>query len=57
LFPNSAVSLNSPPNIGLFDLFSSHYKNYKDSFLRVRGGKECRDVMYTADDEPFFPFY
>jgi hypothetical protein len=57
LFPNSAISLSSQPNRGLFDLNSSHYKNYKDSFVRVRGGEGCRDVMYFADDEPFFPFY
>jgi hypothetical protein len=36
---------------------SSNYKNYKDTFVRVRGGDGCRDVMYSSDDEPLFPFY
>jgi hypothetical protein len=55
LFPNSTVSLSSQPNRGLFGLYSSHYKNYKDTFVRVRGGGGCRDVMYFADDEPLTP--
>jgi hypothetical protein len=57
LFPNSVVSLSSQPNRGLFGLYSFHYKNYKDSFVRVRGGEGCRDVMYSSDDEPLYPFY
>jgi hypothetical protein len=57
LFPNSAVSLSSQPNRGLFGLYSSHYKNYNDTFVRVRGGERGRDVMYSSDDEPLFPFY
>jgi hypothetical protein len=38
LFPNSVVSLSGQPNRGLFSLYSSNYKNYKDTFVRVRGG-------------------
>jgi hypothetical protein len=57
LFPNSAVSLSAQPNMGLFSLYSSNYKNYKDAFVRVRGGGGCGDTMYTADDTPLFPFY
>jgi hypothetical protein len=57
LSPNSAVLLSSQPNRGLFDLYSSHYKNYKDSFVCVRDGEGCQDVMYFEDGEPLFPFY
>jgi hypothetical protein len=57
LSSKSVVSLSSQPNRGLFDLYSSHFKNYKDSFVRVRGGEGCQDVMYFADGEPLFPFY
>jgi hypothetical protein len=57
LHPNSAVSLSSQPNRGLFGLYISHYKNNKDAFVRVRGGGGCCDVMYLADDDPLFPFY
>jgi hypothetical protein len=57
LFPNNVVSLSAQPNRGLFGLYSSNYKNYKDAFVRVRGGEGCRDVMYAADDTPLFPFH
>jgi hypothetical protein len=58
LFPNSVVSLSGQPNRGLFGLYSSNYKNYKDTFVCVRGGDGGRDVMYSSDDdEPLFPFY
>jgi hypothetical protein len=57
LSPNSIVSLSAQPNRDLFSLYSSNYKNYKDTFVHVRGGGGCRDIMYTADDTPLFPFY
>jgi hypothetical protein len=49
--------LSAQPNRGLFSLYSSNYKNYKDAFVRVRGREDCRDVMYAADDTPLFPFH
>jgi hypothetical protein len=57
LFPNNAVSLSAQPNRGLFTLYSSNYKNYKEAFVRVRGGEGCRGVMYADDDTPLFPFH
>jgi hypothetical protein len=57
LFPNSVVSLSAQPNRGLFSLFSSNYKNYKDTFLRVRGAVGVQNVMYSSEGEPLFPFY
>jgi hypothetical protein len=57
LFPNSIVSLSAQSNRALFSLYSSNYKNYRETFVRVHGGGGCRDVMYTADDTPLFPFY
>jgi hypothetical protein len=38
-------------------LYSFNYKNYKDTFVRVRGGDKGHNVMYSEDDEPHFPFY
>jgi hypothetical protein len=57
LFPNSIVSLSAHPNRGLFSLYSSNYKNYKDTFVRVRGAEGIQNVMYSPDGEPLFPFY
>jgi hypothetical protein len=48
LFPNSVVSLSAQPNRGLFSLFSSNYKNYQDTFLRVRGAVGVQNVMYSS---------
>ncbi|WJX77404.1 hypothetical protein P8452_60719 [Trifolium repens] len=57
LTPNSIVSLSAQPNRGLFSLYSSNYKNYKETFLRVRGADGVRDIMYSPEDEPLFPFH
>jgi hypothetical protein len=57
LFPHSIVSLSAQPNRGLFSLYSSNYKNYKDTFVRVRGAEGVQNVMYSPDGEPLFPFY
>jgi hypothetical protein len=57
LFPNSVVSLSAQPNRGLFSLFSSNYKNYKDTLLCVRGAVGVQNVMYSSEGEPLFPFY
>jgi hypothetical protein len=57
LFPNSIVSLSALPHRSLFSLFSSNYKNYKDTFVRVRGAEGCQNAMYSSDGEPLFPFY
>jgi hypothetical protein len=51
------VSLCSQPNRGLFSLYSSHFKNYKDTFLRIRCGERCPDVIFDSGREPLFPFY
>jgi hypothetical protein len=57
LSPNSVVSLSAQPNRGLFSLYSSNYKNYKDTFVRVRGADGVQNVMYSSEGEPRFPFY
>jgi hypothetical protein len=41
----------------LFSLYSSNYKNYKDTFVRVRGADGVQNVMYSSEGEPRFPFY
>ncbi|WJX33912.1 hypothetical protein P8452_22076 [Trifolium repens] len=57
LFPQNVVSLSAQPNRGLFSLYSSNYKNYKDTFVRVRGAEYCPSVMYGDDGAPLFPFH
>jgi hypothetical protein len=50
------VSLCTLPNQTLFSLYANNFKNYQDSFFRVRGGPNCQDVMYDSDGTPLFPF-
>ncbi|KAK2443354.1 hypothetical protein QL285_014466 [Trifolium repens] len=57
LFLQNVVSLSAQPNRGLFSLYSSNYKTYKDSFVHVRGAEHCRSVMYGDDGAPLFPFH
>jgi hypothetical protein len=57
LLPKNVVPLSARPNRGLFNLYSSNYKNYKDTFVHVRGAEHCRGVMYDGDDTPLFPFH
>jgi hypothetical protein len=56
LFPQNVVSLSAQTNRGLFSLYSSNYKNYKDTFVRVRGAEHCRGVMYGDDGAPLSLF-
>jgi hypothetical protein len=51
------VSLCALPNRTLFSLYANNFKNYQDSFFRIRGGPKCQDVMYDSDGAPLFPFY
>jgi hypothetical protein len=51
------VSLCALPNRALFALYANNFKNYQDSFYRIRGGPNCQDVMYNSDGTPLFPFY
>jgi hypothetical protein len=55
--PHNVVSLSAQPNRGLFQLYSSNYKYYKDTFVRVRGAEHCPSVMYDDSGAPLFPFY
>jgi hypothetical protein len=55
--PHNVVPLSSQPNRGLFYLYSSNYKHYKDTFVRVRGAEHCPSVMYSDDGAPLFPFH
>ncbi|KAK2390408.1 hypothetical protein QL285_063952 [Trifolium repens] len=57
LSPNSLVSLSAQPNRGLFSLYSSNYKNYKETFWRVRGAEGIQNIMYSPEGEPLFPFH
>jgi hypothetical protein len=57
LFPGKQVSISSQPNRGLFSLYASNFKNYKDTFFRVSCGPCLPDLMYDAGGKPLFPFY
>jgi hypothetical protein len=57
LFPGKQVSISSQPNRGLFSLYASNFKNYKDTFFRVSCGPCLPDLMYNAGGSPLFPFY
>ncbi|GAU42949.1 hypothetical protein TSUD_142860 [Trifolium subterraneum] len=57
LTPRKLVSLSSQPNRGLFTLYASNFKNYQDSFLRIRCGPKLPDLMYDSERKPLFPFY
>jgi hypothetical protein len=51
------VSLCALPHRTLFSLYANNFKNYQDSYYRVRGGPNCLDVMYDSDGTHLFPFY
>jgi hypothetical protein len=55
--PDSPVALVSQAHHGRFHLFASNFKNYKPTFLRVRCGPNCPDIMFDSHQEPLFPFY
>jgi hypothetical protein len=55
--PGRLVSLCALPNKTLFALYANNFKNYQNSFYRIRGGPNCSDVMYDSDGTPLFPFY
>ncbi|GAU41179.1 hypothetical protein TSUD_89750 [Trifolium subterraneum] len=57
LTPGRLVSLCAQPNKGLFKLFASNFKNYQDSFFRVRYGPGLHSLMYDTDGDRLFPFY
>jgi hypothetical protein len=50
------VSLCALPNRTLFALYANNFKNYQDSFYRIRGGFNCQDVMYDSDGTPYSLF-
>jgi hypothetical protein len=51
------VSISSQPNMGLFTLYASNFKNYKGTFLRVRCGPRLRRLMFDSEGGHLFPFY
>jgi hypothetical protein len=55
--PDSQVYLSSQPNRKRFQLYTSNFKNYKNTFLRVRGRESFRYVMFDENNESLFPFY
>ncbi|KAK2415666.1 hypothetical protein QL285_038128 [Trifolium repens] len=55
--PQNVVPLSAQPNRGLFQLYSSNYKYYKDTFVRVRGAEHCPSVMYDDGGASLFPFH
>ncbi|PNX59991.1 hypothetical protein L195_g051700, partial [Trifolium pratense] len=57
LKPQSLVSLSSQPNHRLLSLYASNFKNFKDSFFRVRCDEKFPDLMYDEVEDPLFPFY
>ncbi|GAU22943.1 hypothetical protein TSUD_326710 [Trifolium subterraneum] len=56
-FEGRLLSLSSQANRGLFTLYASNFKNYKDTFLRLRCGPNLPDLMYDNGGERLFPFY
>ncbi|GAU27363.1 hypothetical protein TSUD_55160 [Trifolium subterraneum] len=57
LTPGRLVSVCAQPNKELFKLFASNFKNYQDSFFRVRYGPGLHSLMYDTDGDRLFPFY
>ncbi|MCH80669.1 hypothetical protein A2U01_0001441 [Trifolium medium] len=57
LKPQALVSLSSQPNRRLLSLYASNFKNFKNSFFRVRCGDQFPDLMYDEVEDPLFPFY
>jgi hypothetical protein len=57
LTKGKAVTLTSQANRGLFTLYASNFKNYQNTFLRIRHGPGLKDLMYDEMDQPLFPFY
>jgi hypothetical protein len=55
--PDSQVFISSQPNRKRFHLYTSNFKNFKNTFLRVRGRESFPDVKFDKDQEPLFPFY
>jgi hypothetical protein len=51
------VSLSSQPNRGLFTLYASHVKSFRNTFFRIRCGPNLPDLMFDKDGCPLFPFY
>ncbi|PNX64197.1 hypothetical protein L195_g061998, partial [Trifolium pratense] len=47
----------SQPNRRLLNLYASNFKNFKNSFFRVRSAEELSDLMYDEVEDPLFPFY
>jgi hypothetical protein len=50
------VSISSQPNMGLFTLYASNFKNYKDTFLRIRCGPRLHHLMFDSEGNHLFPF-
>ncbi|MCH81866.1 hypothetical protein A2U01_0002659, partial [Trifolium medium] len=46
-----------PARPGHVSPIASNFKNYQNSFFRVRCGPGCSDLMYDGEGEPLFPFY
>ncbi|CAJ2653064.1 unnamed protein product [Trifolium pratense] len=46
LKPQTLVSLSSQPNRRLLNLYASNFKNFKNSFFRVRSDEKFSDLMY-----------
>ena len=53
----SWVQVSGIPTRSFLQVYSSNYKNYKDRFVRVRGGSSCPQVLYASDGHPRFPHY
>ncbi|MCH81039.1 hypothetical protein A2U01_0001817 [Trifolium medium] len=50
-------SLCAQPKKGLFELYASNFKNYQDSFFRVRYGTGYPALMFDSENRRQFPFY
>jgi hypothetical protein len=57
LSTRKAVSITSQPNMGLFTLYASNFKNYRNTFLRVRCGPRLQHLMFDSEGDHLFPLY
>lgn len=50
------VSVSTARGRGLFTLFKSNYKHWKEIFFMVKETEKCKDVFYFDDKSHRFPF-
>ena len=51
------VSISAHPNRSQFQIYVSNYKNWKEKYSRIRGGKDCLEASLVFEGECKFPLY